>query len=53
VPRGRTWAGCRLDGSRPLGWSLLVEASIERIEFDDGGEGAEPLVHERGRYRRR
>ncbi|HEX6498581.1 MAG TPA: flavin reductase family protein [Micromonosporaceae bacterium] len=43
-----TWAGCRLDDARPLGWSLLVEATIEHVEV---GESAEPLVHARGRYR--
>jgi flavin reductase (DIM6/NTAB) family NADH-FMN oxidoreductase RutF len=42
-----TWAGCRLDGARPVGWALLVEATIERIEL---GEDA-PLVYHRGRYR--
>jgi 3-hydroxy-9,10-secoandrosta-1,3,5(10)-triene-9,17-dione monooxygenase reductase component len=47
VPAG-TWAGCRLDASRPFGWGLLVEATIERIEF---GEDAPPLVYHRGRYR--
>lgn len=50
-----TWAGCRLDTARPMGWGLLVEATIEHIEIggDVGGEtgGAEPLVHYRGRYR--
>jgi flavin reductase (DIM6/NTAB) family NADH-FMN oxidoreductase RutF len=49
VPAGHgTWVGCRLDGHRPVGWGLLVEATIERIEMGDG----EPLVHYRGRYRR-
>ena len=48
VPTGHaTWAGCTLDGSRPLGWGLLVEATITHIEVGDG----EPLVHHRGRYR--
>ena len=48
VPAGHgTWAGCRLDGYRPFGWGLLVEASIEHLEVGDG----EPLVHHRGRYR--
>ena len=42
-----TWAGCRLVAARPLGWSLLVEATIERIEL---GGPDEPLVHYRGRY---
>lgn len=43
-----TWFECRLDGSRPLGWALLVEATIERVEL---GGAAEPLVSFRGRYR--
>jgi 3-hydroxy-9,10-secoandrosta-1,3,5(10)-triene-9,17-dione monooxygenase reductase component len=42
------WAGCRLDGVRPYGWALLVEATVERVEIL--GED-EPLVHYRGRYR--
>jgi 3-hydroxy-9,10-secoandrosta-1,3,5(10)-triene-9,17-dione monooxygenase reductase component len=40
------WAGCRLDGVRPLGWGLLIEATIEQIELADG----EPLLHYRGRF---
>jgi len=49
VPTDRgTWAGCRLDAARPLGWGLLVEATIERIEL---GEAEPPLVYHRGRYR--
>jgi flavin reductase (DIM6/NTAB) family NADH-FMN oxidoreductase RutF len=43
-----TWAGCRLDSSRPFGWGRLVEATIERIEL---GEHVPPLVYHRGRYR--
>jgi 3-hydroxy-9,10-secoandrosta-1,3,5(10)-triene-9,17-dione monooxygenase reductase component len=43
-----TWAGCRLDGARPFGWSLLVEATIEAVEL---GAEAAPLLHFRGRYR--
>lgn len=53
VHRDRTWVGCRLDEARSLGWSLLVEATIERIELGSGSGAAAPLVHERGRYRRR
>ena len=49
VPAGRSWVGCRLAGAEAKGWSLLVDAVIERIELHDP---AEPLVHERGRYRR-
>jgi flavin reductase (DIM6/NTAB) family NADH-FMN oxidoreductase RutF len=44
-----TWAGCRLDGQRPYGWSLLVEATIETIRLDEAG--GVPLLHFRGRYR--
>jgi flavin reductase (DIM6/NTAB) family NADH-FMN oxidoreductase RutF len=44
-----TWAGCRLDGSRPYGWGLLVEATVETVRLD---AAPEPLVHVRGRYRR-
>jgi 3-hydroxy-9,10-secoandrosta-1,3,5(10)-triene-9,17-dione monooxygenase reductase component len=49
VPAGSTtWAGCRLDGARPLGWGLLVEATIEHLDL---GEAEPPLIHYRGRYR--
>jgi flavin reductase (DIM6/NTAB) family NADH-FMN oxidoreductase RutF len=49
VPAGRaSWAGCRLDGARPVGWGLLVEATIETVEL---GDAEPPLVHYRGRYR--
>ncbi|GAA4594946.1 flavin reductase (DIM6/NTAB) family NADH-FMN oxidoreductase RutF [Actinoplanes octamycinicus] len=41
------WAGCRLDGSRPCGWALLVEAVIEEASFP---AATPPLVHFRGRY---
>jgi 3-hydroxy-9,10-secoandrosta-1,3,5(10)-triene-9,17-dione monooxygenase reductase component len=48
VPSGaRTWAGCRLESSRVVGWALLVEAVIERVE---AGPSADPLIHYRGRY---
>lgn len=43
-----TWVGCRLDGARPFGWGLLVEATIEAVEV---GPDASPLIHFRGRYR--
>jgi 3-hydroxy-9,10-secoandrosta-1,3,5(10)-triene-9,17-dione monooxygenase reductase component len=42
------WVGCRLDGARPCGWSLLVEAIVEQVNLD--GDPV-PLVHFRGRYR--
>ncbi|NJC68942.1 flavin reductase [Planosporangium thailandense] len=49
VPAERsTWAGCRLTSARPVGWGLLVEATIEAVEL---GDPEPPLVHYRGRYR--
>jgi flavin reductase (DIM6/NTAB) family NADH-FMN oxidoreductase RutF len=42
------WAGVRLAGDqREVGWSLLLDATIEHVEV---GEEKEPLVHRRGRY---
>jgi 3-hydroxy-9,10-secoandrosta-1,3,5(10)-triene-9,17-dione monooxygenase reductase component len=49
VPAGSgTWAGCRIDGARDVGWALLVEATVAHVEV--AGDAA-PLVHYRGRYR--
>lgn len=44
-----TWAGVRLDAgaSHDVGWSRLVEATIEHLAV---GDDAAPLVHRRGRY---
>jgi flavin reductase (DIM6/NTAB) family NADH-FMN oxidoreductase RutF len=46
------WAGCRLvaEEMRAFGWSLLVEAIIEKVELRE--ESDEPLLHRRGRYQR-
>jgi 3-hydroxy-9,10-secoandrosta-1,3,5(10)-triene-9,17-dione monooxygenase reductase component len=44
-----TWLGCRIDASRPVGWSILVEATIERVTL---GPDVPPLIHHRGRYLR-
>jgi 3-hydroxy-9,10-secoandrosta-1,3,5(10)-triene-9,17-dione monooxygenase reductase component len=44
-----TWAGCRLESTRPCGWALLVEATIEMVRLD---AAPAPLLHFRGRYRR-
>lgn len=46
------WAGLRLPpdaGGEPrrVGWSVLVEAVVERVEI---GDERAPLVHRRGRY---
>lgn len=47
---GLGWAGCRLVGDpRPVGWSLLLELTVEHVEL---GADADPLVHHRGRYLR-
>lgn len=44
------WAGCRQVGeARPVGWSLLVELTVEHVEL---GADADPLLHHRGRYLR-
>jgi flavin reductase (DIM6/NTAB) family NADH-FMN oxidoreductase RutF len=49
VPDGRAvWVGCRVDSARPLGWSLLVEATIEQVTIDESVDA--PLIHYRGRY---
>ncbi len=46
----QAWAGCRAVGEpRDLGWSLLLELEVERVEI--GPEG-DPLIHHRGRYAR-
>ncbi|WP_028658847.1 flavin reductase family protein [Nocardioides insulae] len=42
-----TWAGVRVEETRPVGWSLLVTAVIEQVEV---GEDDAPLEHRRGRY---
>jgi flavin reductase (DIM6/NTAB) family NADH-FMN oxidoreductase RutF len=43
-----TWAGCRYDEARPVGWGLLVEATIEKVTV--GAAENPPLVYYRGRY---
>ena len=43
------WAGLRLVDAREVGWSLLLDGVVERVEL---GEQATPLVHRRGRYLR-
>ena len=48
VRPGQTWAGCGLDEVRELGWGVLVEATIARVEL--ALEPEEPLLHHRGRY---
>jgi flavin reductase (DIM6/NTAB) family NADH-FMN oxidoreductase RutF len=48
VRPGQTWAGCALDTARELGWGVLVEAVIARVEL--APEPEEPQLHHRGRY---
>jgi flavin reductase (DIM6/NTAB) family NADH-FMN oxidoreductase RutF len=49
VPAGATtWAGVRLEDSRPVGWSLLVTCVLENLTT--AGTDEDPLVHHRGRY---
>jgi len=45
----RTWAGVRVEGAQPVGWSTLVTTVAEQVEV---GDDAEPLRHRRGRYDR-
>lgn len=45
----RSWAGCRLESTRTVGWSLLVEATIEEVHLTDRSES---LLHHRGAYGR-
>jgi flavin reductase (DIM6/NTAB) family NADH-FMN oxidoreductase RutF len=44
-----TWAGVALESATEVGWSLLLTATLERIEV---GDEEDPLVHRRGRYLR-
>jgi flavin reductase (DIM6/NTAB) family NADH-FMN oxidoreductase RutF len=44
------WAGLELADARPVGWSLLVETVVGRLEIADVDE--DPLLHRRGRYER-
>jgi flavin reductase (DIM6/NTAB) family NADH-FMN oxidoreductase RutF len=43
-----TFAGCVLEQARPLGWGVLVEATLARIELTS--EAQVPLVRHRGKY---
>ena len=44
-----TWLGCRLAGTRTVGYGLLVEAVIEHTTVEE--EQDDPLVWHRGDYR--
>lgn len=46
---GAGWMGVRLDDAEPrnVGWGLLVQGVIERVEVGD----SDALIHLRGRYR--
>jgi flavin reductase (DIM6/NTAB) family NADH-FMN oxidoreductase RutF len=43
------WAGCRLDNARPMGFGLLVEATVAEVEIGPAEPGS-TLIHFRGRY---
>jgi flavin reductase (DIM6/NTAB) family NADH-FMN oxidoreductase RutF len=43
-----TWAGCALTDTRRIGWALLIQARVERVELGDDDVPA--LLHYRGRY---
>ena len=43
------WAGLRLEATHEVGWSLLLDGVVERVEL---AEQVAPLVHRRGRYLR-
>lgn len=47
-----TWAGCRLAErpARTVGWALEFELLIESVHV--AGGDTDPLLHQRGRYRR-
>ncbi len=44
------WAGCRMTGPEPraLGWGMLVELAVERVETTE--DIGAPMVYRRGRY---
>jgi flavin reductase (DIM6/NTAB) family NADH-FMN oxidoreductase RutF len=48
--RRHPWAGCTLTGTRPVGYAVLVEATVERVEF--GEDEDTPLLRHRARYTR-
>jgi flavin reductase (DIM6/NTAB) family NADH-FMN oxidoreductase RutF len=50
LDRATTWAGVRLETATPVGWSLLVTATVEELAV---GAVDEPwLVHRGGRFQR-
>ena len=44
-----SWAGLRVVATHEVGWSLLLDGGVERVEL---AEQVAPLVHRRGRYLR-
>lgn len=51
----RTWAGCRLAESRPVGYALLVTGAIDEVVVDPSEGAGQPddepaLARLRGRY---
>lgn len=48
-----TWAGVRVEGQQPVGWSTLVTTVVEHLAVaEDDARDSQPLRHRRGRYAR-
>jgi flavin reductase (DIM6/NTAB) family NADH-FMN oxidoreductase RutF len=47
VRPGRSWVGCTLTATKPVGYAVLVEATVDRVELV---ADEVPLVRHRGRY---
>jgi flavin reductase (DIM6/NTAB) family NADH-FMN oxidoreductase RutF len=41
------WAGVRVEETREVGWSMVVDGVVEHVSL---GQEEQPLVHRRGRY---
>lgn len=48
-PGRHPWVGCTLLSTRRVGYAMLIEAAVERIELGDEVQPA-PLLRHRGRY---
>jgi 3-hydroxy-9,10-secoandrosta-1,3,5(10)-triene-9,17-dione monooxygenase reductase component len=48
--RRHPWVGCTVASSHRVGYAVLVEATVERIEL--GADDVPPLLRHRGRYTR-
>jgi flavin reductase (DIM6/NTAB) family NADH-FMN oxidoreductase RutF len=48
-PGRHPWAGCALASTRPVGYAVLVETTVARVELGDGDD-VPALLRHRGRY---